>query len=160
MLNHFASLPLQCLPRTPSPSSSSSSSSSSISSVLFVSISLSTHLWWHPNRLSDARRCVLLYRGRPHHQIGGGADGRRYSIVCLMESKTEARIPEADGSKRGQLKLEALNWDHSFVRSCLAIQESIRSPVSRVSPSAKVENPELVAWSESVAELLDLDPKE
>lgn len=115
MLSHFASVPLQCLPRTPSPSSSSPSSSS-ISSPLFVSISRSTHLWWRPNRLSDARRCVLLHRGRPDRQIGDGAGGRRYSIVCLMESKTEARVPGADGSKRGRLKLEALNWDHSFVR--------------------------------------------
>lgn len=31
---------------------------------------------------------------------------------------------------------------------------------TKVFPSAEVENPELVAWSESVAELLDLDPKE
>lgn len=31
---------------------------------------------------------------------------------------------------------------------------------SKVSPSAEVENPQLVAWSESVAELLDLDSKE
>ncbi|KAK1293436.1 Peptide methionine sulfoxide reductase A5 [Acorus calamus] len=31
---------------------------------------------------------------------------------------------------------------------------------SKVSHSMKVENPELEVWSESVAELLDLDPKE
>jgi hypothetical protein len=29
-----------------------------------------------------------------------------------------------------------------------------------VLPSAEVENPELVAWSDSVADLFDLDPKE
>lgn len=29
-----------------------------------------------------------------------------------------------------------------------------------MSPSAEVEDPKLVAWSESVANLLDLDPKE
>ncbi|CAL9060912.1 unnamed protein product [Musa banksii] len=166
MLSHFAPLPLQCLPRTPSPSSSSPSSSS-ISSPLFVSISRSTHLWWRPNRLSDARRCVLLHRGRPDRQIGDGAGGRRYSIVCLMESKTEARVPGADGSKRGRLKLEALNWDHSFVRELpgdprtdTIPRQVLHACYSRVSPSAEVENPELVAWSESVAELLDLDQKE
>ncbi|THF99043.1 hypothetical protein TEA_000659 [Camellia sinensis var. sinensis] len=31
---------------------------------------------------------------------------------------------------------------------------------TKVSPSVEVENPQLVAWSKSVAELLDLDPKE
>ncbi|KAK1299580.1 hypothetical protein QJS10_CPB13g01095 [Acorus calamus] len=31
---------------------------------------------------------------------------------------------------------------------------------SKVSPSVMDENPELVVWSESVVELLDLDPKE
>jgi len=31
---------------------------------------------------------------------------------------------------------------------------------SKVSPSAKVDKPKLVAWSDSVADLLDLDHKE
>ena len=31
---------------------------------------------------------------------------------------------------------------------------------TKVSPSVEVDNPQLVAWSESMAELLDLDPKE
>jgi len=31
---------------------------------------------------------------------------------------------------------------------------------TKVLPSAEVENPELVAWSDSVADLFDLDPKE
>ncbi|XP_076916971.1 uncharacterized protein LOC143576850 [Bidens hawaiensis] len=31
---------------------------------------------------------------------------------------------------------------------------------SKVAPSVQVDNPKLVAWSESVAEILDLDPKE
>ncbi|KAJ8759941.1 hypothetical protein K2173_010797 [Erythroxylum novogranatense] len=68
---------------------------------------------------------------------------------------------------RVKLKLEDLNWDHSFVRELPG--DSITSNLSRevlhacytnVSPSAEVEHPQLVVWSESVAELLDLDPKE
>uniref|UniRef100_A0A251SXM1 Selenoprotein O n=1 Tax=Helianthus annuus TaxID=4232 RepID=A0A251SXM1_HELAN len=31
---------------------------------------------------------------------------------------------------------------------------------SKVSPSVHVDNPKIVAWPESVAEILDLDPKE
>lgn len=31
---------------------------------------------------------------------------------------------------------------------------------TKVSPSAEVENPQLVAWSDLVAEALDLDPEE
>ncbi|URE14124.1 G-type lectin S-receptor-like serine threonine-protein kinase, partial [Musa troglodytarum] len=101
---------------SPTPSASSSSSSAPICSPFPVSISRSTHLWWHPKRLLDARRLVILHRGRPHRQIGGGAGRRRYSIVCLMEPKAEARAPGADGSKRRRLKLEALYRDHYFVR--------------------------------------------
>ncbi|KAJ8770830.1 hypothetical protein K2173_021745 [Erythroxylum novogranatense] len=68
---------------------------------------------------------------------------------------------------RAKLKLEELNWDHSFVRELPGDPRTINLPrqvlhacYTEVSPSAEVENPQLVAWSESVAELLDLDPKE
>ncbi|KZV44359.1 selenoprotein O [Dorcoceras hygrometricum] len=69
--------------------------------------------------------------------------------------------------KRVKLKLEELRWDHSFVRELpgdprtdLIPRQVFHSCYSKVSPSAEVENPQLVAWSDSVAELLDLDPKE
>ncbi|GFP80002.1 upf0061 protein azosea38000 [Phtheirospermum japonicum] len=68
---------------------------------------------------------------------------------------------------RVKLKLEELKWDHSFVRelpgdprSDLTPREVLHSCYTKVSPSAEVDNPQLVAWSDSVAELLDLDPKE
>ncbi|XP_038697097.1 protein adenylyltransferase SelO-like [Tripterygium wilfordii] len=74
---------------------------------------------------------------------------------------------DGKNSIRGKLKLEDLNWDHSFVRELPGDQRSDTIPrqvmhacYTEVSPSAEVENPQLVAWSESVAELLDLDPKE
>ncbi|KAG0469006.1 hypothetical protein HPP92_018334 [Vanilla planifolia] len=65
------------------------------------------------------------------------------------------------------LKLEELNWDHSFVRelpgdprSDNMTREVRRACFTKVSPSANIINPELVVWSDSVAKLLDLDPKE
>ncbi|KAL0459284.1 UNVERIFIED_CONTAM: protein adenylyltransferase SelO [Sesamum latifolium] len=68
---------------------------------------------------------------------------------------------------RGKLKLEELNWDHSFVRELpgdprtdLTPREVLHACYTKVSPSAEVDNPQLVAWSDSVAELLDLDPQE
>ncbi|KAK1356133.1 Selenoprotein O [Heracleum sosnowskyi] len=66
-----------------------------------------------------------------------------------------------------KLKLEDFNWDHSFVRELpgdprtdIIPREVLHACYTKVSPSVEVENPELVAWSESVAELLDLDPGE
>ncbi|XP_076896586.1 uncharacterized protein LOC143549597 [Bidens hawaiensis] len=66
-----------------------------------------------------------------------------------------------------KLKLEDLNWDHSFVRELpgdpltdISSREVLHACYSRVAPSAEVENPQLVVWSESVADILDLDLKE
>ncbi|XP_024983885.1 uncharacterized protein LOC112519822 isoform X1 [Cynara cardunculus var. scolymus] len=68
---------------------------------------------------------------------------------------------------RVKLKLEDLNWDHSFVRELpsdprtdIISREVLHACYSKVSPSAEVENPQLVVWSESVADILDLDSKE
>ncbi|CAL0320685.1 unnamed protein product [Lupinus luteus] len=64
-------------------------------------------------------------------------------------------------------KLEDLNWDHSFVRALPADPRTDSLPrqvlhacYTKVSPSVEVDNPQLVAWSESVADLFDLDYKE
>ncbi|GFP79061.1 proliferation-associated protein a [Phtheirospermum japonicum] len=43
--------------------------------------------------------------------------------------------------------------------SC-SVVSVLHSCYTKVSPSAEVENPQLVAWSDLVEELLDLDPKE
>ncbi|KAK6937063.1 Protein adenylyltransferase SelO [Dillenia turbinata] len=75
---------------------------------------------------------------------------------------------DSDGDGvRVKKQLEDLNWDHSFVRELpgdpridIIPRQVLHACYSRVSPSVEVENPQLVAWSESVAELLDLDPKE
>ncbi|KAL0843019.1 hypothetical protein Bca101_016264 [Brassica carinata] len=74
------------------------------------------------------------------------------------------RTDEGDKIKR---KLEEFNWDHSFVkelpgdpRSDVISRKVLHACYSKVSPSIQVDDPQLVSWSDSVAELLDLDPKE
>lgn len=75
--------------------------------------------------------------------------------------------PKEKQIENNKLKLEELNWDHSFVRELPGDSRTDGPPrqvlhacYTKVSPSAQVENPELVAWSDSVAQLLDLDPRE
>ncbi|KAL5765082.1 hypothetical protein ACOSQ2_017676 [Xanthoceras sorbifolium] len=75
--------------------------------------------------------------------------------------------PDETGNNVGKLRLQDLNWDHSFVgelpgdpRSDSIPREVLHACYTKVSPSVEVDNPQLVAWSESVAQLLDLDPKE
>ncbi|KAJ7957419.1 hypothetical protein O6P43_023727 [Quillaja saponaria] len=70
-------------------------------------------------------------------------------------------------SKRVRLKLEDLNWDHSFTRELpgdlrtdLFPREVLHACYTKLLPSTDVDNPQLAAWSEPVAELLDLDPTE
>ncbi|KAI3431152.1 Selenoprotein O [Psidium guajava] len=72
-----------------------------------------------------------------------------------------------DKDKKRGLKLEDLTWDHSFVRELPGDtrtdafpREVLHACYTKVSPSAEVENPQLVAWSDLVAEALDLDPEE
>ncbi|KAK9154616.1 hypothetical protein Sjap_002096 [Stephania japonica] len=85
-----------------------------------------------------------------------------------VDSVTEGlRNQRLDSEKARLKKIEDLNWDHSFVRelpgdsrSDVMPREVLHACYTKVSPSAEVENPQLVAWSDSVAELLDLDPKE
>ncbi|XP_058774511.1 uncharacterized protein LOC131648807 [Vicia villosa] len=63
--------------------------------------------------------------------------------------------------------LEDLNWDNSFVRELPSDprtdpfpREVLHACYTRVSPSVQVDDPQLVAWSESVSNLLELDNKE
>ncbi|XP_055814776.1 uncharacterized protein LOC129884504 [Solanum dulcamara] len=66
-----------------------------------------------------------------------------------------------------KLNLEELNWDNSFVRELPGDprndsipREVLHACYTKVLPSVLVKNPQLVAWSESVAELLELNPRE
>lgn len=63
--------------------------------------------------------------------------------------------------------LEDLNWDNSFVRELPSDprtdpypREVLHACYTKVSPSVQVDDPQLVIWSQSVADLLDLDNKE
>ncbi|KAK1429090.1 hypothetical protein QVD17_11291 [Tagetes erecta] len=70
-------------------------------------------------------------------------------------------------NKGAKLKLDELNWDHSFVRElptdpCTDVipRQVFHACYSKVSPSVQVSNPQLVAYSLPVAHILDLDPKQ
>nr|XP_027092172.1 uncharacterized protein LOC113712772 [Coffea arabica] len=94
-------------------------------------------------------------------------DLRNQSLNSNNHGGNHDGINNASKNKGVKLKLEELNWDHSFVRELpgdprtdIMPRDVLHACYTKVSPSAEVENPQLVAWSESVAESLDLDSKE
>ncbi|KAI4334692.1 hypothetical protein L6164_013407 [Bauhinia variegata] len=93
------------------------------------------------------------------------------SVTESLKNQSLESNPGADDdrshSKKARLKLEDLNWDHSFIRELPGDPRTDKFPrevlhacYTKVSPSAEVDNPQLVAWSEAVADLLDLDHRE
>ncbi|XP_065627225.1 uncharacterized protein LOC112015286 [Quercus suber] len=87
----------------------------------------------------------------------------------LDDDKVEEEGPTLlnNNDKKKKKSLEDLCWDHSFVtalpgdrRTDTIPREVLHACYTEVLPSAEVENPQLVAWSESVAALLELDPQE
>ncbi|KAE8660320.1 hypothetical protein F3Y22_tig00116954pilonHSYRG00153 [Hibiscus syriacus] len=92
------------------------------------------------------------------------------SVDFVADGLKKQSLSEHDNNnkkKSVKLSLEDLNWDHSFVRELPGDPRSDSIPrqvfhscYTKILPSAEVENPKLVAWSDSAAELLDLDPKE
>lgn len=84
-----------------------------------------------------------------------------------MDSAATVDSVAENVSIRRKLNVEELNWDNSFVRELPADPRNDNIPrqvlhacYTKVLPSVPVNNPQLVAWSESVAELLELDPRE
>ncbi|KAK4792225.1 hypothetical protein SAY86_022660 [Trapa natans] len=84
-----------------------------------------------------------------------------------LDLKNQSLDGDGDSNRARRFRIEDLNWDNSFVRELPGDprtdafpREVLHACYSKVSPSAEVENPKLVAWSESVAERLDLDTKE
>jgi uncharacterized protein YdiU (UPF0061 family) len=123
---------------------------------------------------------------RFNNKVGGGQHLHRgVSTAAMAENLKDLRLEdgidgaaasdnkgksvagdEAPGSS-GRKKLEELNWDHSFVRELPGDERTggptrqvLHACYSKVTPSVHVKNPELVAWSKHVADLLDLDYKE
>lgn len=99
-----------------------------------------------------------------------GSSGERKGLA-LDESRVDSdgqSSSEAHGAVGSvRRKLEEFNWDHSFVRelpgdprSDTMPREVLHACYTKVLPSVEVEKPQLVAWSDSVAELLDIDPNE
>ncbi|KAH9301664.1 hypothetical protein KI387_013247, partial [Taxus chinensis] len=103
---------------------------------------------------SQSRRVFLHWR-------------RRFPVMAspTQSFSDSSVLQEAESNRR--LKLEELNWDNSFVRD-LPADSTIDGPprqvlhacYTKVYPSVLVDNPQLVVWSNSVAELLNLDSKE
>ncbi|KAG2611025.1 protein adenylyltransferase SelO-like [Panicum virgatum] len=92
---------------------------------------------------------------------------RAMASAAAPGSQAAAAAAEAPPAPSRRLALEELPWDHSFVRelpgdprSDTIPREVLHSCYSRVSPSAKVDGPKLVASSDAVADLLDLDHRE
>ncbi|KAF3637213.1 UPF0061 protein [Capsicum annuum] len=109
----------------------------------------------------------------PIHHNRFGALFSSMDSVDSVADKFKNQSLENDGSNSNNnsnkrlLKLDELNWDHSFVRELPADprtdtlpREVLHACYTKVLPSVEVENPQLVVWSESVAELLELNPKE
>ncbi|XP_002972273.2 uncharacterized protein LOC9651291 [Selaginella moellendorffii] len=101
----------------------------------------------HALRLSEERPGTESYSSQK-----SGSDGEDRGVTTKNKKKNT---------------LEELRWDHSFVRELPSdgtspnfVRQVMKACYSRVSPSAKVKDPKLVAWSDSVAELLELDPAE
>ncbi|KAI6685919.1 hypothetical protein NL676_031832 [Syzygium grande] len=102
----------------------------------------------------------------PHSPEDAAAAAADADAVESVTRDLRDQSLEDKGRKKG-LKLEDLSWDHSFVRELPGDprtdtfpREVLHACYTKVSPSAEVENPQLVAWSDLVAEALDLDPEE
>ncbi|KAL6976720.1 hypothetical protein U1Q18_025506 [Sarracenia purpurea var. burkii] len=98
---------------------------------------------------------------------GFSMDSPSINTDFSVDSVADDLKKQSLGHEKVGLKLEDLNWDNSFVRELPGDPRTDNIPrqvlhacYTKVSPSAEVENPQLIAWSESVADLIDLDPKE
>lgn len=81
-----------------------------------------------------------------------------------LHSSPPASAPSSSSSLT---TLDTINWDHSFVRQLPGdsleagpVRQVLHACYTKVAPSINVGKPDLVAWSKSCAELLDLDPQE
>ncbi|KAL9258496.1 adenylyltransferase SelO-like protein [Drosera capensis] len=98
--------------------------------------------------------------------LEGIADGLKNQSLNCVDDEGDRGVG-VDVKRNNRSSLEELSWDHSFVRELPGDRRTDSIPrqvyhacYSKVAPSVEVDDPKLVAWSESVAEILDLDPKE
>ncbi|KAE9463219.1 hypothetical protein C3L33_04869, partial [Rhododendron williamsianum] len=113
---------------------------------------------FHPSNIHTSRP-----RPSPFCGVLSGSSMESPSVESISDELKKQSL----GPDEVRLNLEDLRWDNSFVRELPGDPKTLNIPrqvfhacYTKVNPSVEVENPQLVAWSESVAELLDLDPKE
>ncbi|WCJ36985.1 Protein adenylyltransferase SelO [Euphorbia peplus] len=159
LLSHFSPKSSSLRPLI-SLSSSSSSSSPFFNFRFYPSSFLKSPLYPPPPLL-----CRISRRSSTSSTGTAPMDSSSLSVDSVTDDLKNQSLLSDDSKLK--LSLEDLNWDNSFVRELPADSRTdaiprqvFRACYSKVSPSAEVENPQLVAWSESVAQLLELDPKE
>ncbi|KAL9250278.1 adenylyltransferase SelO-like protein [Drosera capensis] len=135
----------------------------------FATLRPNSLLFLFPSRLRPfPRRTLPFTMGSTSTaaSLEGIADGLRNQSLNCVDDEGDRGIG-GDVRRNNRLSLEELTWDHSFVRELPGDRRTDSIPrqvyhacYSKVAPSVEVDDPKLVAWSESVAEILDLDPKE
>ncbi|KAH9624255.1 hypothetical protein KSS87_016058 [Heliosperma pusillum] len=113
---------------------------------------------------------VLLLRRQLHRPFTFRR--RPISVSAMDTSSSSASVDQLSADLKNHSlcnlkKVDNFDWDHSLVRELPADPRLDNMPrqvfhacYTKVSPSAEVDNPQLVVWSESVAQNLELDPKE
>ncbi|XP_071712364.1 uncharacterized protein [Rutidosis leptorrhynchoides] len=112
---------------------------------------------------SPSKTLIKLNRKTPSFSTNVSMDSP--TVDSVTDGLNKQKLNE--DNKKVKLTIEDLNWDNSFVRELpgdsrndVIPRQVFHACYSKVSPSVQVESPQVVAWSESVAEALDLDPKE
>ncbi|KAL2610259.1 hypothetical protein R1flu_028832 [Riccia fluitans] len=128
-------------------------------------ISLRTASSSEPGAMAENLKDFKVDDGNGVKENGSASESPSGHPEPLSFNGTEKNgIPESSTRKK---TLEELRWDHSFVNELPGdprvggpVRQVLHACYSKVTPSAAVDNPRLVAWSEPVSQILDIDPKE
>ncbi|KAH0728954.1 hypothetical protein KY289_000142 [Solanum tuberosum] len=141
------------------------SHTSSSSTALLFSKSLRPNFFHHPK--NSFTYPIHPNRRRALFSSSPSMESAAVTVDSVADKLKKQSLGNDGSNSKRMLKLEELNWDHSFVRELPADprtdtipREVLHACYTKMLPSVEVENPQLVVWSESVAELLELDPKE
>ncbi|XP_060196677.1 uncharacterized protein LOC132625995 [Lycium barbarum] len=141
--------------------------SSSSTSLLHFSKSLQPRFYFHTNKNPFSSSYPKVQHNHHPCFFSSSMDSTSATVDSVTSNLKNQTLVNDENNSKHMLKLEELNWDHSFVRELppdprtdTLQREVLHACYTKVLPSVEVENPELVVWSESVAELLELDPKE
>ncbi|PNY16287.1 UPF0061 protein azo1574, partial [Trifolium pratense] len=135
----------------------------------------------HSHSLLLLRRCATTTRRKFHlyprrsrtvaccRLMDSPEDGLSAPLLdsVTQDFKNQTLLISPNNNNNKKKSLEDLNWDNSFVRELPSDprtdpfpREVLHACYTKVSPSVQVDDPQLVIWSQSVADLLDLDNKE